>query len=486
MSPENRRSDELRSSTRALLAAGEQPHIEFKSIVVKSAIAKQVASGANYVAFQPAAEVHTIIFGVAEEDNAATGVTVGSIVGLFSEAGGPADLDSLQLQIEQTIHSNVRPQPKIAIYQENVSTAPILVLEVRPTSAPHVVDERWLMRGVGGVRAMSQAEALQIFKRQRLSAWIDEFGDSDPLKRALAGIQHSIDDLRLAQFPTEPSDAVGGLVNASVDTVSDSLQSIDFKVGEVMDALVEVNQRVLEPTGTARDVTAEQAWATVTDSRQLRMHTIYLCASSLGAQRVALLDGLFCEFLGATAEYSAFAQNLAESAVYRMIRRAGEGLSKELNAAADLISAALWRRNGMPPQFGFDWLDEVRRTEDLLSEAQGLRSPLFGDDRVGGVDAESGVLELPGVSVEMVLRALDGALSLNQKLMSVRTPTGVYWWAVPESCSIWPVVFAPGVRIDVDAVAEMPTVSAAISTLVSRSGGSSWCVEGPGVAIPTS
>ena len=170
MISESRRSDSLRDSTLELLQAGEQPHIEFKSGVVVGAVAKQVAAGANFVAFQPAVAVHTILYGVSEEDVNGTGATTGSIVGLNSERDSPADLDALQLQIEQAIHAKVRPQPEITIYQENVAATPILVVEVRPTSAPHIIDERWLIRGVGGVRAMTQAEALQIFKNQRLAA----------------------------------------------------------------------------------------------------------------------------------------------------------------------------------------------------------------------------------------------------------------------------------------------------------------------------
>ena len=59
----SRRSESLRDSTRELLQAGQQPHIEFKSAVVIGAVAKQVAAGANFVAFQPAVVAHTIVYG---------------------------------------------------------------------------------------------------------------------------------------------------------------------------------------------------------------------------------------------------------------------------------------------------------------------------------------------------------------------------------------------------------------------------------------
>lgn len=481
MVSENRRSESLRPSTLDLLRAGEQPHIEFKSEVVVGAVAKQVAAGANFVAFQPAAEVHTIVYGISEEDLGDSGVSTGAIVGLFSDGGGPADLDSLQLQVEQAVHSKVRPQPNISFYQENVATTPILVVEVRPTSAPHIVDERWPMRGVGGVRAMTQAEALQIFKNQRLAAWIDEFAESDPLKRALAAILGSIDDLRFSSY--SGADGFEGSSAARLQALEGSLGEIDARVGEAIDVMEDARKQATFAAENTSTESAEEAWWSVMNTRMMRMHTVHSFASQIGAARMHLVDSLVSDHLGETAQFTAYAENLAESAAYRSPRRAGLELRSELAAVSDLISASLWRRNGLPPRFGFDWLDEVKNTRDLLDE---MGTPLKDTNWVRGVEIEVGLLDLPNVSVQRVVEASRGSLSLNERIVSCRTGTGVYRLAVPISGSTWAAVFAPGTEVDADATMDLATMVGEIRALVAESGGSSWCVEGPGLAIPTS
>ncbi|MEI3848626.1 MULTISPECIES: AlbA family DNA-binding domain-containing protein [unclassified Microbacterium] len=488
MPPESRRYDSVRESTLELLEAGEQPHIEFKSIVVPGAVAKQVAAGANFIAFQPAVRVHTIIFGVAEEDSQGTGATTGSIVGLSSEDGGPADLDALQLQIEQIVHAKVRPQPNLSIYQENVATIPILVVEVRPTSAPHVVDDRWHIRGVGGVRSLTQDEALQIFKNQRLAAWIDEFEESDPLQRALAALRSSIDDLRYERF-SDGSALVMDHALASPDAnesflqhLQQSLDGVEAKVDEAIEAIAETLGQATFAADNTTTETAESVWWTVMRSRMMRLHTVHTFASIVGTERVALIDELVSDHLGEAAPFAAYPDNLAESAAYRSLRRAGEDRRLELDAASDLVAAVIWRRNGLPPTFGIDWLNNMKSTPDLSAD---LQNPLSARRLVGNVQPEVGLLHLPDVAADHVAEVLHGTMSLNRRLLSVRLPIGVYRLAIPESRSVWAVTFSPGTKLDDGATTEMAQAAAAIDQLAAESGGSSWCIEGPGVAIPT-
>ncbi|TFD93996.1 ATP-binding protein [Cryobacterium lactosi] len=474
MASGNLRHSLLRESTQKLLDAGEQPHIEFKSQVVIGSVAKQVAAGANFIAFQPSAGVHTILFGVAEEDADNTGVTVGSIVGLAT-GGVPAGLDALQLQIEQTIHTTVRPQPNIVIHQENVSTRPILVLEVRPASAPHIWNDRWLMRGVAGIRAMTQDEALQIFKNQRLGAWIDEFEDSDPLKKALTGIRGSIDDLRYLQNDgrrSSPAADGGGLAG-----LEEYLQSLDQKVTEVIDGVEEVRVQATLAADNTGAPTAESIWWAVMAGRQLRMHTIYMFALKLTAPRVELVDALFVDLLGETTNLSEFPENLAEAGAYRSLRRAGSGITLEQAAVSELVAAAIWRANGLPARFGIGWLDDVRQSRDVLS----AKSPAY----TSGIDKEVGLLHLPNVSLSALTSAMGGTLSANGRVLTVATPNGAYRLAVPRNGDVWPIVFSPGLFIDDEATREIEETTEALANLATDSGGSCWGVEGSGLAIPT-
>ncbi|GAA1214992.1 ATP-binding protein [Rhodoglobus aureus] len=496
MEQHNFRFDGLRPDTEALFRAGEQPHIEFKSQMIQKELAKQVAAGANYVAFLPSAKVHTILFGVAEKDDESTGVTAGEIIGLFSDTGAPARLDDLQLQIEQSILGKIQPKPDIVLYQENTSSLPILVLEIRPTTPPHIVDDRWVIRGTMGVRAMTQSEALKIFKLQRLSAWIDEFEESDPLRRALAEIRNSIEDFRFEQFASEQQDRAGlsdefeSRLSAKLLPIERMLAEAIQESGSVAEVVADVRQIVEGIADRPLEFTAEQAWFETLKGRQLRLNTINRFATLLGAERVGLLDELFVEFLGATAEYSEFAENSAEIAAYRRISRIDDELSIELAAASDLVVAALWRRNGVPPFFGLDWLADVRRTEDILvrrsAQVSAQVEKKLAANESSDVLAERGILNLPGVSVESMIEELGGVLSLNKALLNVRTPRGVYWLAIPKSNSVWPIGFFPAAISDDVALEEPSVISTRILMIVERCGGASWRVEGPGAAIPTS
>lgn len=486
---ENRRFDSVRDSTLELFKAGEQPHIEFKSAVVINAVPKQVAAGANFVALQPAAGCYTIIFGVTEEDLHGSGATTGAIVGLQGETGGPADLDALQLQIEQTVHARVRPQPNISIYQENVATTPILVVEVRPASAPHLVDDRWYMRGVGGVRALTPGEALQIFKNQRLGAWIDEFADSDPLRRLLSAIRDSIDDLRFQRFSDRlVADADTALVSpqvieASLGRLEDAISLAETKIDEAIDVLQELSSHAAATADNTSTPSAESVWWSVMRNRTMRLHTVHSFASQLGAERTGALDALVSGQLGETAPLEAYAENLAELAAYNTLRRGGGSRRSELDAASDLVTAVLWRRNGLPPTFGMDWLNTIQSAPDLLSD---LRRPLSARDLIRDVEPEIGLLSLPGATAAHVAAALGATRSANERLLTVRVTTGAYRFAVPETENPWAVGFLPGIEVDDDAVFTLAQVAASIGGLVADTGGASWCIEGPGLAIPSS
>jgi hypothetical protein len=483
MTSTSRRLKTVRTSTKELLAAGEQPHIEFKSKVVINSVAKQAAAGANYIAHQPAAKVYTIIFGVAEKDSKVAGVKIGSIVGLLDDTGAALDLDGLQLQIGQAIHDRIIPPPTVVMYQENVATTPILVVEVRPTTAPHVVDERWLIRGVGGIQPMKQDQALQIFKNQRLSAWIEEFEGSDPLKRALRAIQGSIEDFRWAQMTEGYGSAESpdfAPIEAGIRNVGDIVQSLDHRIGDVLDGIDGLQTQTEDISRSFGEIPAEDAWWAIMRARQMRMITLHSFVSKIGIERTKLIDELFDDYLGDTAEVSSYPENIAEAAAYRTLRRAGSETSLEVSAASDLVSASLWRINGMPPVFGIGWVDEARDSTDLLSDER-MRSK-----RVRDVEPEIGLLYLPGIAKELVHSRLGSRMEANQRILSTPTKSGVYRVGVPMTGAVWPIVFAPGVHVDTSAAGSIGMTTDSIRALVAESGGSSWCIEGPGVAIPTS
>jgi len=392
------------------------------------------------------------------------------------------------LQIEQKVHGNVQPQPNLTIYQENVNRAPILVVEVRPASAPHVIGDRWHIRGVGGVRALTQGEALQIFKNQRLAAWIDEFEGSDPLKRALAAIRGSIDDLRLQSFAggfethVSNSDDASAVLRASLRDIEEALGDVDTKVVNALDAIEDATQQARYAVENTSTESAESVWWSVMKARMMRLHTVHTYASLVGHERVQLVDDLVRDQLGEKAELAEYEENLAELAAYRSLRRAGEERRMEADAIADLISAVVWRRNGLPPTFGIDWLPDMATTPDLMAN---LRAPLASTNRVQGVATEVGLLKLPGIPRNRMVDVLRGGLSLNEHVLSTRIPEGVYRLAVPATGDIWAVVFVPGDEVDEDATTDLAHSVVAFSALIAESRGSSWCVEGPGRAIPT-
>lgn len=483
MTSTSRRFQTVRASTKELLAAGEQPHIEFKSAVVIGSVAKQAAAGANYVAHHPAAKVYTIIFGVAEKDSKVAGVKVGSIVGLQDDRGVALDLDALQLQIGQAIHDSILPPPAIVIHQENVARKPILVVEVRPTTAPHVVGERWVIRGVGGIQPMKQDQALQIFKNQRFSSWIDEFEDSDPLKRALRAIQESIDEFRWEQFTGEERDSADSAdfapIEAAIRDLGNIVQSLDHRIGDVLDGIDGLRTQGDEISRSFGEIPAEDAWLAVMSARQMRMITLHSILSSIGAERTKLIDDLFDDYLGETADVSSYPENVAEFAAYERLRRAGSDVGRDLSAASDLVNAALWRINGMPTKFGIGWVDELRTASDLLS------GDLTRKECIQGVEAEIGLLHLPGIAKELLLSRLGARIESSKRILSIPTSTGVYRIGVPVTVEVWPIVFAPGMILDTSTSASVPATVETIGALAAESGGSSWRIEGPGIAIPT-
>lgn len=177
---------------------------------------------------------------------------------------------------------------------------------------------------------------------------------------------------------------------------------------------------------------------------------------------------------------TAYPQNVAELAAYTRLRRAGSDIGRDLSAASDLVNAALWRLNGMPSKFGVGWLAEVRTASDPLS------GDLTREAFVQGVEAEIGLLHLPGMAKELLLSRLGARTESSGRILSIPISMGVYRIGVPVTAEVWPIAFAPGMRVDKSASASVPATVENIGAAVAESGGSSWCIEGPGVAIPSS
>lgn len=117
-------------------------------------------------------------------------------------------------------------------------------------------------------------------------------------------------------------------------------------------------------------------------ARMTRIHTVHIYSSQVGVERVQLVDDFVGHRLAETAQLTANAENQTELATYRSLRGAGDKGRMEVDAVADLITAALRRRNGLPPFFGIDWLPDMATTPDVRAD---LRTTLDGRNLVRGL-----------------------------------------------------------------------------------------------------
>lgn len=194
-----------------LLADGEHPDVDYKQVIPKD-FPKSVAAAANTVALRENFEEFAFLIGV-EEVVGQGGVRSGKVVGLVNPATG--DLHDFEAEQQKAVNlaKTVSPPPDIEIDECNASTSkPFFVVRVRPTDAPHRVEDRYLMRKGSHTVALDQANLRRLFVAARIGAFIEEISEDNPLSRALVDLMKEVTALQ------------GQVANVSFDLADESAE----------------------------------------------------------------------------------------------------------------------------------------------------------------------------------------------------------------------------------------------------------------------
>lgn len=157
--PEPTRYQQISAAAARLLATeGESGRFEFKrsSEAVKPDV---LVAAANWVALDPERDSVTLLVGVDEVQDPATGLVTGHVRGLTGQLSTHVD------RIQQYVR-NTDPVPvDVRIIEEAVSTAkPFLRLEIKPTFAPHYDGAgRRVTRQGASTRPLTDEELLNLY-----------------------------------------------------------------------------------------------------------------------------------------------------------------------------------------------------------------------------------------------------------------------------------------------------------------------------------
>lgn len=147
------------AARRILQTQGESDQFEFKTDS-KATSGTVLVAAANWAALDPGIDAVTILVGVEEVVDDATGLTTGRVVGL-----GGQDL-SIHVRRIQDHAATTRPVPvDVRIIEEGVKTStPFLRVEVRPTFPPHFDSSgRRVIRNGASTRALEDEELLAFY-----------------------------------------------------------------------------------------------------------------------------------------------------------------------------------------------------------------------------------------------------------------------------------------------------------------------------------
>lgn len=179
-------------ATALLKAEGESGRFEFKQ-TARSVKPEVLCAAANWVALDPSREHVTLLVGVEEKEDPATGLVTGSVI-----AGGL----NLQKAVEtiQNLVRETRPVPvNVTIIEEGVATsAPFVRLEIRPTFAPHYDAEgRRQTRNNASTRPLTDEELLDLYLDREAAKFEQRFQrTAQRLTNQLATIGDDVDYLR--------------------------------------------------------------------------------------------------------------------------------------------------------------------------------------------------------------------------------------------------------------------------------------------------
>ncbi len=355
------------------------------------------------------------------------GATRGHVVGCLDSKGLVQDLDQLRLQVEQKIRDAVIPPPQVTIFEEKVaSSTPILVVEVRPTDPPHRVGDRYQVRGAAGLQALTQHDALLLFRNQRTQAWIDELGDSNPLLAVLRSLQRSYEDLAFRLSDTALLDE-----GVRLDEIEQLLSGIDRSQGalhENMDAVRSDLELLSDPISAIDDRTdalgdayhssPERIWHQLRERREMRWFTVNQHAAwgEYSKEDLALIELMIREHFGSEPNVLEYPANLAELQGYNVTFSADKEPQPHLEVVASFINAAISRAQGVPLPFSADWISEgVSSRKDPISMSSDLSlDPKHRRPPAKPVEREMGILNV----------SADGAQALADHARATTAPEG--------------------------------------------------------------
>lgn len=150
----------ISDTSRVLLdTEGESGRFEFKRDS-KALDQTVLVAAANWVALEPKRTHVTILVGIDEVVDQATGLTTGTPIGLPGQ-----DLSVHARRIQSYAHTTLPVPVSLRIIEEAVeSSTPFLRVEVRPTAAPHFdAAGRRVTRDGAGHRALMDEELLSIY-----------------------------------------------------------------------------------------------------------------------------------------------------------------------------------------------------------------------------------------------------------------------------------------------------------------------------------
>lgn len=181
---------------KALLAAGEHPHVDYKQVLPRQGdFAKAVCAAANTAAVRPDIDEFVSFVGVKEAVGTA-GVVSGEVTGLLDPGSGQVrDIETEKLTIVNASRE-IEPSPDVEIDECGVGTAtPFLAVRVRPTEAPHRLGDRYPMRRGSHTVPLESHHLRRIFVEARNQAFIDEINEDNHLTRAMRVILAEVENL---------------------------------------------------------------------------------------------------------------------------------------------------------------------------------------------------------------------------------------------------------------------------------------------------
>jgi hypothetical protein len=308
---------------------GEAGRFEFKQNADGVKVSVLVAA-ANAAALDRLPSV-TILVGVAEQEDEATGVITGLVVGL-------PDLERAKQRVTGLARSVKPVPPKVEVIEENVATsAPILRVVISPTRPPHYDDNGSRVTRLGAsTRAITDEELLDMYLSREADSFRQRFDQiASDLERSVEAVADDVRDVATQadaltrQLTTIESAA--DQIQGSLDETYEFVTSLDGAIGNLQGSVDELIQA---------PATVEEALAGLLRSRAMAMTWIQ-GTSDLGRGHTTEVRATFDELAGQPPALLAYRRNLREADLWRpLIGLDPDTPAQQWLEAADRIRSA--------------------------------------------------------------------------------------------------------------------------------------------------